>query len=685
MTLAAQEMRPIARSVAELRQAIVEKRTRTFFDLTATLTQFTVRNPAGTLTVQDGDGVWFNNHSTNTTPFALGDRVRVSGKLTFTDGGLPSADCFSLVSLGPAELPAAVDFSASRLAEISSSHRLVRVSGNLMDTFRDEIDGNWHYLVLRCEGATVYAVCKIAADTPDFRRLLGADIAITGVFNTGGNNRRCIGDILYFHSADFIETLRVPSASLFDVEDIRYSAPLDRQPGDATVKRRADGFVLAVWDRNRVLLRTDDGMLVQGELGGTPPKWGERIRLVGFPETDLYIPILSRAIWRHEPADRCPEMAAPVDTTVLRLHANDPTFRQFDFSCHGRTVRLAGVVRGLPIENEDGRLYLESDAQLVVVDVGGIPSATDGLAVGFGLEVSGVCIMETEKMGPNRLIPHVSGFRIVPRTAADIRIVSYPPWWTTARLLSVIGSLLLALAGILVWTFALRRLAEKRGRELSREQLARIESELKVRERTRLSVELHDTLSQNLIGAAMEINTVEQLVDDGEARKHLNIASKTLKSTRDELRNCLWDLRSRALEESEMDEAIRKTLAPYIADVDLQVRFNVPRDLFTDHTAHELMRVIRELVLNAIRHGRATSVKVAGSLEDGRLLFSVRDDGGGFDPSAVPGIAEGHFGLQGVRERIRLLHGKVSIASETGKGTRVSASFELPRLGGMRA
>ena len=70
--------------------------------------------------------------------------------------------------------------------------------------------------------------------------------------------------------------------------------------------------------------------------------------------------------------------------------------------------------------------------------------------------------------------------------------------------------------------------------------------------------------------------------------------------------------------------------------------------------------------------GAATTLRIAGAMEDGKLMFSVADDGCGFDPMNRPGLAEGHFGLQGVEERVEELGGKMSISSAPGKGTRVS-------------
>ena len=229
---------------------------------------------------------------------------------------------------------------------------------------------------------------------------------------------------------------------------------------------------------------------------------------------------------------------------------------------------------------------------------------------------------------------------------------------------------------------SLRRIAERRSRDLLSEKIGRIGTELKVQERTRLAVELHDTLAQNLTGVSMEIETADQLsADRDQMTKHLHAAARTLQSCRDELRNCLWDLRSRALEEPDMNEAIRKTLSPLITDASLSVRFNVPRSRISDNTAHALMRIIRELVTNAIRHGQAQNIRIAGSIDGDMLLFSVRDNGYGFDPDTRPGILQGHFGLRGIQERVNQFNGNMVVESKPGQGTHISISLNLPQNG----
>ena len=63
--------------------------------------------------------------------------------------------------------------------------------------------------------------------------------------------------------------------------------------------------------------------------------------------------------------------------------------------------------------------------------------------------------------------------------------------------------------------------------------------------------------------------------------------------------------------------------------------------------------------------------------EGDKLVFSVSDDGCGFDAEHVPGPRDGHFGLIGIRERVRKLNGSFNIRSKPGVGTK--ATIELPR------
>ena len=79
--------------------------------------------------------------------------------------------------------------------------------------------------------------------------------------------------------------------------------------------------------------------------------------------------------------------------------------------------------------------------------------------------------------------------------------------------------------------------------------------------------------------------------------------------------------------------------------------------------------------MNAVRHGGAKRIWIAGECSDGHIAFSVRDDGCGFDASSAPGPRDGHFGLQGIRERVRAAKGKIEVESAPGKGTKITVTM----------
>lgn len=670
----------------DLSCAVADGSIGSLFCVSGVVTQCSATRGGGFI-LQDDDCArpLFNHTPASTERLSRGDLIVARGRINRgVNSKRPVADVSSISILSRNRTPEPLDITPSQLANPTLDHRFVRIRGIVQDVFRDELDRDWLFLVLRCEQTLVYVASQKLADYKRFESLVGETVSVAGLRKGQlASNRRMITRYIELLSFDDIRVLQPKNRTtrtLPNVEELHF---FDEPLVAKSLSCSARGRVLAVWENGNVLLRTTAGSLVKGEIAQPPfPTWGTALELVGHPETDLYDPILVRAAWRPVPdaGPATPEVA-PQDITIALLHAKDPTFRHYDFSFHGKTVRLRGIVRSIPIPGGDGRISLECDSRIVTVDISSHPETAQGLETGYGVEVTGVCVMLAEKMGLNRTIPHIRGFIVVPRTAADLRVVSRPSWWTPIRLLAAIGLLLVVLAAITIWNLALRRLAERRARQLADEELSHVQSELKVSERTRLAVELHDTLSQNITGACLKVNAAEQLLDSAPAvaAEHLSVAAKTLLSCRNEIRNCLWDLRSQALEEDTMDAAIRKTLEPHLdGSADISVRFAVPRTLFTDNTAHVLLCIVRELVLNAVRHGRATAIKVAGCAEDGKILFSVQDNGCGFDPDSAPGVRDGHFGLQGIRERMKVLDGTVEVTSGRDIGTKVRIDMPLP-------
>jgi signal transduction histidine kinase len=222
-------------------------------------------------------------------------------------------------------------------------------------------------------------------------------------------------------------------------------------------------------------------------------------------------------------------------------------------------------------------------------------------------------------------------------------------------------------------------MSERRGERLAQERVEHVRAELKVEERTHLAVELHDSISQVLTGIALQVDSAATANAGKSAavERPLSIARQMLASCRKELQCCLWDLRSRTFEEKDLNEAILRAIGPQVGRTKVSVRFNVPRERLKETTVQAILRIARELVTNAIRHGHATEIHVAGECQGDVIRMSVRDNGCGFDPSSAPGPSQGHFGLRGIRERLSRFDGGLKIDSAPGGGAKVTISLQI--------
>lgn len=543
-------------------------------------------------------------------------------------------------------------------------------SGRLKDVFRDPTDPRYLFSYLQSSNRAYYITiqCAFTNSAALIESAIGARLDITGdlVPSDESITRLYIADELRFwprQEHHRIEVREPPPKDLF-------AAPNEERLWHVTPDCISTqsfhcirGKVLAVWNGDSILIRTANGRTVNAELRDqAAPAVGETVDVVGLPETTLYNLRLNRARWRPAP----PLVSAdedPLPTSAREIVTGEDGQSAMNMRLHGRPLRLTGIIRNLPgAEPGNDLMYLEDNGYLAPIRIAQSVCRTKDLEIGCTVEIAGVCVMDVDIWRPNAVFPRIRGYKLVVNRAEDVRVLARPSWWTPAKLCAVIGALLVALIAIFIRNRILKRI-----------------SDLRVRDRTRLSVELHDALSQALTCVALEMQTTSVLARENlpAALEHLDIAGKSLLSCRQELRNCLQDLRSTALDNPNLADAIRNTLEPHVTDVKTVLRFNIPRARLSDNEAHAVLSIIRELALNAVRHGKATVLRIAGVIDGNRLLFSVRDNGGGFDPENRPGIRQGHFGLQGILERVRSLDGSLAIVSRVGKGTRVKGVIAI--------
>ncbi len=637
---------------------------------------FTVIDATGGIRMMAED----NPKSFTYTP---GDVVRWRGFTDIDSDREFCARCDATDLVGKRPLPPVVQADPGLISSHRYNYMRISVKGRIVTAFRDEIDPDNQYLVLDADGNSVYAATQeIAPPYTNLSVLVDAEVELTGVcVPMQGGRRIFLGPRLQISLPDGIRVIRQPPADPFSAPQIGDIHHVRASDVSAIGRRRVDGTVLAAWGGNRMMVRTEFGNVVRVEISeGALPSCGSRIAVVGLPATDLFHINLSQAIWKQLPGDAPSTNEAPEHVSARDLLFDERGERKFKPLQQGRLFQLEGNVRSLPPRNDPAaRMLLSCDGDIIPVDASACPAALDDLELDCCVSVTGVCVFDVPDWSPRVVFPRIEGLALVLRRPEDVDILSSPPWWTPARLLIVIGSLVAVLVGILIWNRALNRIVERRSRQLAMERLAHDGARLRIGERTRLAVEIHDALSQTLTGVSFQIDAAEQArqKDPSQIKKFLDVARQTLLSCRKDLRNCLWDLRNNTLEDTNAARAIRRTVEPHIGEASLSVDFEVPRRRLTDNIFHTVLCIVRELAVNGVRHGAARHIDVRGRLESDVLSISVADDGRGFDPDRHPGVTEGHFGLQGVRERIDALHGTLSVDSAPGKGTRVDIRLKI--------
>ena len=673
--LAASAQAAVLRTAAEVNSLLETNGVKTTYDVTGIVLSTSTN---ASLILEDATGRMHAEGSKTSIKATPGDRIRLQGLATVCPTSEPWVQIDKITLINHGKLPPPVDIALSDLDGQRDNLRRIRVTGTVLDIRTDEIDPRYLIIFLK-ENETVMPAIGMIDRRSLPENIVNAKVRLTGLYerHTRGT-RKFLGAVIAFSMP--IEIVTPAPEDPFDVQPLEKLIYLTPKDVAALGRRRVCGEALAIWNGNRLIVRETSGRIVNVELSDASvrPLCGECGVFVGYPTTDLIRINLSRTLFRKDPAIATVE-DIPEETTAQHLISYNMIENGILY--HGRLLQLKGFVRSLPdAGSTERRMLLADGAHIVPVDLSSLPAETELPPLGSEITVTGRCLLELDNWRNENDFPRIRGFALITRKPDDIRVVRLPTWWTPRRMLAIIGILLAGLVGFFLWNLALRVLVRKRTRQALRAELDNARSELRVEERTNLAVELHDALSQNLTGIAFELKAAglafKRNRDDGFAR--LASAEKTLHSCRNELKNCLWDLRNDALGQGDMDEAIHRAVLPHLGTADLRIRLNVPRNRITDNTAHAILRIIRELVTNAIRHGGADKIRIAGSYDRGRISFSVRDNGSGFDPAQAPGMDEGHFGLHGIRERLAALNGSLEIESHAGQGTKATITLAVP-------
>ena len=208
-------------------------------------------------------------------------------------------------------------------------------------------------------------------------------------------------------------------------------------------------------------------------------------------------------------------------------------------------------------------------------------------------------------------------------------------------------------------------------------------------ERRTLARELHDEVGQSLSAIMMEANSVGAALhpaDDagkiasqirGDVRDRVSSIASMAEKTLNIVRDLALLLRPSMLDDFGLVPALNWHAREMSKRTGLNVRIvadEISDDLPDEHKTC-IYRVVQEALNNAARHANARNLQVIVKNEGARVVFSVRDDGSGFDKRFVRGL-----GMLGMEERVRRLGGELHIDSEMGRGTTISAELPLPEM-----
>lgn len=584
--------------------------------------------------------------------------------------------------LGERPLPDPVSVGVADLLDGRWDCQWVRLRGVVQFAESREKDIDRVRLELAAPGGRITS--NVQVTLPDLPRLVDAEVELDGVMFTYFNNRgELVGARVQVMNAEDLRVLRwpedpfiapeVPLSTLrpFSAEGVTFHRR--RCTGTVTLTRPGQFFYMQEGSRG-VRVETRDR---------TPLAPGDRVEVSGFVEVGEHFGKFREAVVRKIGTAPRP---APVPVVRKRvLGTNLPGSVTDADDMDGLYTSLRGRLEKIDLSDTDGpRMLVDGEGRLVSAILGRDtpPEALAHFQPGSEVLIRGVIRVELASSWPAQDFPRPVNFTLFVQGPDEVTIIRAAPWWTPQRLWLLLSGTCVVLAFALGSNWLLRRRVEERGAQLAEEMRARrdaaVEFDATLRERERLAADLHDTLEQTLTGMAFQLEATEALHREAPDRsaQHLGLAKQLLTRSREEMRRSVWNLRSHSLENRTLPEALREAAAR-MADGQLP-RIEVESEgtvrPLPDLIGGNLMLFAREAVTNALKHSAAHHIRVRVVFGAATVELSVEDDGKGFDPENHPGPREGHFGLQGMRERMKRLRGQLEIVRRPSGGMRIAAT-----------
>lgn len=218
----------------------------------------------------------------------------------------------------------------------------------------------------------------------------------------------------------------------------------------------------------------------------------------------------------------------------------------------------------------------------------------------------------------------------------------------------------------------------------SRDELTRLSNALlhvREQEKKHIARELHDDLGQSLTALTMELSQLDAKLaaEDVEVRERVRAMRRLIKGTFTSLRRIASDLRPVMLDDLGLEAAVEWLVANFVSryGVDTESDIRIGPSEPAKQVATTLFRVVQEALTNIAKHAQASAVHVRLVCDDSHCVLTVSDNGVGATPESLAKKLPQSLGLQGIRERVRLLNGEVTIHTRKKNGFRLEVRIPV--------
>jgi signal transduction histidine kinase len=225
-------------------------------------------------------------------------------------------------------------------------------------------------------------------------------------------------------------------------------------------------------------------------------------------------------------------------------------------------------------------------------------------------------------------------------------------------------------------TFASRAaVAVDLSQRIARDALRRVVDAQEL-ERRRLARELHDETGQALTSILLGLRALEESLEGERPRAAVRDLRELVVATLQDVRRLAVELRPKVLDDFGLVPALERLAETFGDQTGLAIRFeaNLRDGRLLPEVETALYRIVQEALTNIVKHAQASNVSVVLTRKAGSVAAVIEDDGLGFDTAR---IREGGSGIEGMRERMGLLDGRLEVESTAESGTTLVAEVPL--------